>query len=215
MSEELTPRQQILLWDLVARGGDALQKELKPAVKPAERDPLKTARLISVSKDGRATRLTLEEAGWDYVASRRPDFAKSIGSKYDRPILQFVLERIQAYARREGVALATILAEGAAAPTAEGDRETASPPRETVAQEIRRAFFEIAGRPPMNQVRLRALRGRLSHIARDMLDEALIAMRETGRARFSKLSNPSDIAAEGDALLTIGDQQFHTIWVES
>lgn len=215
MSEELTPRQQILLWDLVARGGGALQKELKPAVKPADREPLKKAKLISVSKDGRATRLTLEEAGWNHLASRRPDFAKSIGSKYDRPILQFALERIQAFARREGVALATILSEGAAAPTTEADRKTASSPRETIAQEIRRAFFDIAGRPPINQARLRALRGRLAHISRDALDEALVAMRETGQARFSKLSNPSDIAAEGDASLIIGDQQFHTIWVES
>lgn len=229
MNEDLTPRQQILLWDLVSRGGSALQMDLKPPVKPADRDPLKQKRHISVAKDGRAMRLTLEESGWNQIAAKTPSLLKSgEGSKYDRPILQFVLARIQAYASEEGVAFASIFARrheakvaaddvkddhSDSAPSREG-RKPAAAEQSKIAPDICAAFFEIAGRPARDNVRLSALRAKLKHIDRAELDAALLAMRKAGAANLMNLDNPRDIEAEKDAALRSGMQTFHVVWIE-
>lgn len=213
MSEELTPRQQILLWDLVSRGGSALQMELKPAVKPADREPLKRKRYISDT--GRPKRLTLEEPGWNYLAVRVPTFSDSIGSKYDRRILQFVLERIQTYARHANVALAKLFTEShAAAQTIEEERATELRPDEKIEQEIRTAFFAIAGRPPRDKVRLSTLRARLPQIGRAKLDATLLAMRMAGTANLTNLDNPRDIESEKEAALQSGILTFHALWID-
>lgn len=213
MSEELTPRQQILLWDLVSRGGSALQMDLKPEVKPVDRKPLETKRYISVSKKV-PYRLTLEEPGWNYLAVQAPNFSSSIGSKYDRPILQFVLKRIQTYARQADVGLAKILTEGHAARMIETGRETKARPDETIEKEIRAAFFAIAGLPPRDKVRLSALRARLPHIGHTELDATLLAMRKAGTANLTNLDNPRDIESEKEAALQSGLLTFHTLWID-
>jgi hypothetical protein len=213
MSEELTPRQQIVLWDLVSRNGSALMKELKPELKPADREPLKKAGYISVSKDGRSLRLTLEEAGWNYLSVGSADLSKSIGSKYDRPILQFVLQRVQDFARQGNIALAKILANP-------GNREVGADPENfcesenSIEQAIRNAFFEIAGRPPRDRVRLSALRAQLSHVARAELDGTLLSMRKSGKVNLTNLDNPRDIEAEKEAALQNGLLTFHTVWID-
>ena len=201
MSENLTPRQQILLWDLVSRGGSALQKDLKPDVKPADREPLVKGRHISVAKEKRAVRLTLEEHGWNFLASTAPSLSGQ-GSKYDRPILQFVLARMRAYAAVNHVAIATLFA------------PPSPPPTSAVEPQIIDAFHAIAGRPARDHVRLSALRAELPNIPRADLDAALLAMRRAGRANLMNLDNPRDIEAEREAALQGGNQTFHILWIE-
>ena len=211
MSYEPTPRQQILLWDLVSRGGSAMRKDIKPELKSADRGPLEKRGFISASKEkGNAIRLTIEEPGWDHLASVVPTLlASGAGSIHDRRILQFFLSRIQAYAADNRVPFARILIPAAAdAAAGPGGRSTG------LESEVEATFFELAGRPPVNHVRLRALRARLEGTPRSELDHALVAMRAGGRVRFSTLSNPADIAKEGDAPLVVEGRTFHTIWID-
>ena len=222
MSEDLTPRQQILLWDLVSRGGGALQKDLRPKVGPADREPLREARYIEVTvKKDRSILLTIEEPGWNYLASQAPSLLKTgEGSKYDRPILQFVLARIQGYAHQHDAPFAAIFA-GRLGPSISrapetddrietvGRRDNASSTEEA----IRAAFFEMAGRPARDGVRLSALRARLAHVDRAALDATLLAMRKAGVANLMNLDNPRDIEAEADSAIHSGPQTFHVVWI--
>ena len=80
---------------------------------------------------------------------------------------------------------------------------------------IRSAFFEIAGRPAHDAVRLSKLRAKLEYIDRKDLNEALLQMRKSGAANLMNLDNPRDIEAEGDAALKAADQTFHIVWIES
>ena len=219
MSDEPTPRQQLLLWDLVSRGGSAMRKDLKPEVGPADRGPLERRGFISVTKErGNAIRLTMEEPGWDHLAGVAPTLlASGAGSIHDRRILQFVLARIQAYASREGLTFARIFV-----PARTDAPDTASSIDLTgivesaldLESEVEAAFFELAGRPPVNHVRLAALRARLGGKPRAELDRALVVMRTRGRVSLSTLSNPADIAREGDAPLVIDGRTFHTLWID-
>lgn len=215
MSEDLTPRQQILLWDLVSRGGSALQKDLKPKVEPKDREPLVRAKMISVAKGKNNTiELTLADGGWDHIAATTPTLLKNgEGSKYDRPILQFVLVRVQAHAAANANSYFDIFAGKPTETTSE--TIVVTPTLMPIETAIRSAFFDIAGRPARDGVRLRALRERLPALDRATLDAALLRMRESGRANLMNLDNPRDIEAEGDAALKAGNQTFHILWIDA
>ena len=225
MTDELTSRQQMLLWALVSRGGSALQKEMKPDVEASDRKRLEQAKLIVVSRQkNRAYLLTMnEESCWAALGARLPSLMTARGNIHDRAILQFVLERMFEFARANDVGLSQIIAarrivaasdQGDALSDDDAPLRAGKAPEEAIQHQVREAFFALAGRPARNQLRLRALRDRLSSIPRQALDETLLLMREEGSASFSKLANPPDIAAEGDAALTIKDQIFHTVWIE-
>ena len=236
MTDGPTSRQQILLWTLVSRGGSAMQKEMKPDVEAADRNALERRGYLSTTKGkNNANRLTLEERGWDHLATAAPTLlASGKGSSYDRPILQFVLERVQAYAAANDVSFARVFVP-AAADAGQEDVVGGGDPREgagdgvatrgAAAREaadgdglddrVVAAFFAIAGRPPLNHVRLKALRARLDGASRSDVDRTLAAMRASGRIALSTLSNPADVAKEGDAPLTIDGGTFHTLWIDS
>ena len=209
-------RQQMLLWALVSRGGSALRKDLKPEVEAADRTALERRGFVSTRREkGNAMRLTIENRGWDHLATAAPTLlASGRGSAFDRPILQFVLERIQAYATANDVPFARVFVPAASGGGAEPGED---PPREMPRANGSRgkawrnafeaAFFAIAGRPPLNHVRLRALRARLDGTPRAEIDRALAAMRAGGRISLSTLSNPADVAREGDA--PISDRRPH------
>lgn len=116
------------------------------------------------------------------------------------------------YARAEGLALYEIFR-----PSREKPAEASPPPSAAreIEEEIRTAFFGLAGRPPRDRVRLSALRSKLSHISRRELDGALISMREKRTANLANLDNPRDIESEGDAALSSGIHVFHTLWIDA
>lgn len=208
----LTPKQQLLFWELLTRGGSALQKDVKPDAK--DRIALEGLGFITTSREGRKYRLELTDRGWRALGEME---ASLFGDDKPRPssdrrILQIVLSSLSRYARAEGIALYEIFRpsnEEAPKPNPLGEAG-----RE-IEDEIRDAFFELAGRPPRDRVRLSALRSRLRHVPRRELDGALIAMRERRTANLANLDNPRDIESEGDAALLSGIHVFHTLWIDA
>lgn len=83
-----------------------------------------------------------------------------------------------------------------------------------VEQQVRRAFFDLAGNPPQDAVRLNALRAKLSNIPKDEIDKALLRMKESREANLMNLDNPRDIAAVGDSKLSQGRNDYHTVWID-
>jgi hypothetical protein len=59
-----TPLQALILWAVIAKGAEAAQKELRPALDARDRKQLVAMRLLAERKIGRALRVEVTEAGW-------------------------------------------------------------------------------------------------------------------------------------------------------
>lgn len=210
---QITPKQQLLLWDLVARGGSAFQKDIKPAIDPKNRIALEKLGYVKTSKSQRAKFLEMTDRGWHDLGETEPHLYKDGEPRVseDRRILQFVLASFSRYARKHGLPLHEIFQ-----PETQSDlpERPTKEEKKSIAQEIRDAFFAIAGHPAYDNVRLSALRAKLKHIDKKDLDAALVAMREAGTVNLMNLDNPRDIESEKDAALKSGIHTFHVLWID-
>jgi DNA primase len=204
MADEWGPNQQLLLWDLALRGGRALQKDVEYKEISKGRKDLERRKALTTSKVNRSFVLELTDNGWSELATRRSVLLKSKKKpSRERAILQLLLDALQNYAAKHEVGLAEILRPS---PTASQ--------RDEVRQKIRRAFFDIAGNPPQDSVRLSVLRATLREIPRQQIDEALLSMKKDHEINLMSLDNPRDIEAEETASLHDGRSQFHVLWIE-
>ena len=78
MSETPTPQQALVLWRLLGRQGTALNSEIAP--KKAERDALQKAGLLAVEKEGRSSRLTVTDKGWNWAGGHLRDHLLTRGN---------------------------------------------------------------------------------------------------------------------------------------
>jgi hypothetical protein len=213
----LTPSQQLLMWNLFARGGSAFQKDIKPEIDAKDRKTLEKLRYVMCEKKGRgAIFITLEEPGWDALDRQEPQLFME-GDRAitaDRRLLQAVLTGLRHFARVNETTLYEIFKGERLRATELDKSEPEEQPREPIDHQIRDAFFAIAGHPPQMNVRLSALRAKLAHIKRADLDAALLSMREAGHANLMNLDNPRDIETEKDAALTSGLHTFHVLWID-
>jgi hypothetical protein len=210
----LTPKQQLLLWVLLTRGGGALQKDIKVWVDPKDRRTLEKLGYLSTIKQKGANFIEMTDRGWRDLGEIEPRLFQEGEPRIsaDRRMLQFVLASLSVFARKKSYTLHEIFAPAKPQP---GENAAArEPPGAAIEHEIREAFFAIAGRPARDNVRLGALRAQLKHIDRKDLDAALIAMREKRTAQLMNLDNPRDIEAEGDAALKNGSNVFHLLWID-
>jgi hypothetical protein len=209
---QLTPKQQLLLWVLLTRGGGALQKDIEKWVDAKDRRVLEQRGCLRTTKRKRANFIEMTDRGWRDLGEIEPQLFREDEPRIsaDRRMLQFVLAGVSAFARRKDYTLHEIFGQSQADP----DAPASKPSGAAIEQQIREAFFAIAGRPARDNVRLSALRARLRHIDREDLDATLIAMREKRAAQLMNLSNPRDIEAEGDAALKSGIHLFHLLWIE-
>lgn len=227
MSQDLSKAQQILMWELFAAGGHKLNKDIVPTPEKKDREALRRQSLIRTEQANRSIAIELTDRGWRWIADTEPfpiaPDEKRVTS--ERRLLQSLMRSIKSYASEHDIKLHKlfVLKDASSVGTErpprgpneqEQEDRIVSAADNTIEQQIADAFITIAGDPPIRQVRLRALRERLPHIPRAELDGALIQMRDSHKAKFSTLSNPPDIEAEGDAALAVRDQRFHTIWIE-
>jgi len=204
MSSDLTPNQQLLLWHLGLRGGKALRKEVVYNEIAKDSKNLERRGLLTVGKDGRSHTYELKDGGWDELTKRGSVLPK--GKKApsrDRAILQLLLEALHSHAAKQSVGIGEFLKPVSRTVEPSGIR-----------QRIRRAFFEIAGNPPQDSVRLSALRAKLNDVPRQELNETLLTMMSAGEINLMNLDNPRDIKAEEASALHAGNRRYHVIWIE-
>lgn len=204
MKSELPPNQQLLLWHLALRGGKALQMEVEYKEIPKDRKELERRGLLAIAKQGRSLALHLQDAGWNELTKLSSVLPK--GKKKpsrERTILQLLLNALHSHASKQLVGIGEILR-----PLTNGT------PSADVKQRIRRAFFEIAGDPPQDSVRLSALRAKLDDVPRRQLDEALLTMKSAKEINLMNLDNPRDIEAEKSSALLDGKRAYHVLWIE-
>jgi hypothetical protein len=204
MSSELTPNQQLLLWHLGLRGGKALQMEVEYKEIAKDRKELERRGFLAVAKEGRSLALELKDGGWNELT--KPGSVLPKGKKKpsrERAILQLLLNALHSHASRQPVGIGEILRP---APNAHQPAD--------VEQRVLRAFFEIAGNPPRDSVRLSSLRAKLHDVPRRTLDEVLLAMKSTKEINLMNLDNPRDIKAEESSALHDGKRHYHVLWIE-
>jgi len=199
-----TPLQTLILWALVCRGGEALQKDLRPEPKKADRDALVRAGLVQSSLVKRALRLELTDRGWAWTAANTAARLPNI-STAGTPILAALLARLGAYMAARDVALADII-QPAPMPDAT--------PAQDLAARIRTAYRAESGGAINRRVPLASLRAHFPTIARAELDAALLALAQSGRADLLPFDDPADIRpADRDASLAVGVEPRHLLWL--
>ena len=203
MSSELTPTQQLLLWHLALRGGKSVQPDVEYKTIKKDREELVRRKLLAVDTKHRPFKLELQEGGWDELTKRGSVLPKGKKPTRDRAVLQLLVDTLHDYAANKAIGIGEILRSKPSASQASD-----------VQQRIRSAFFEIAGDPPQDSVRLSVLRAKLHDVSKQELDEALLAMKRARKINLMNLDNPRDIRAEESSALYDGSRQYHVLWIE-
>jgi hypothetical protein len=201
MKSELTPSQQLLLWHLGLRGGKALQMEVGYKQIPKDRKELERRGFLKVGKEARAIALELKDGGWNELTKPGSILPKAKKKpSREQAILQLLLDAMQSHVSKGPMGIGEVL--------------RATQVSFQVPQKIRRAFFEIAGNPPQDSVRLSALRAKLHDVPRQQIDEALLAMKSAREINLMNLDNPRDVKAEEPSALHEGSRHYHVLWIE-
>jgi hypothetical protein len=228
MTYEPTPKQTLILWDVLARGGSAAQADIPFKVEPKDREALVKARLLATTKIGRSLWLTVEDAGWSWAddhldaplaapaapkkAAKNPVKAAPAPPKI--PTLQVWLTRLHAFLRARRLSLADVLPQ--VPPPAPQPKPKASrkPRLATLADRISAAVARLQGSPQRDGLRLSALRAALPDIDRAVLDDALVQLFEEAKINLMSLSNPPDIERERPACVRYKGQELQVLWMK-
>jgi len=211
MSASLTPQQTMLLWTLLAEGGEAWQQDIKPPVDAKVRAALQQARLVETRKVKNARNkpallISVTDSGWAFANGH-------LGAP---PVLQKWLTRLQGFMRQRGVTLADIFAPvpgpPASGPPNHPAAETAPP---TLPDRIRRAYLQASGGAFSQRVRLHALRGMLQDVDRRTLDDTLIEMMRHHELMLYGLDYRAAITADDRlAAVTVGGDSKHVLTLD-
>jgi hypothetical protein len=207
-----TPLQTLILWALVSRGGEALQKELRPEPKKADRDALVRAGLVQSGLVKRAVRIELTDRGWAWAAANTAARLPT-GSTAGTAILAALLARLGAFMAARDIALADII-QPAPLPDAATPEAKPALPAPDLAARIRAAYLAESGGAVNRRVPLSLLRAHFADVARADLDAALRALAHSGHADLLPFDDPADIRpADRDASLAVGVEPRHLLWL--
>ncbi|MEE8627720.1 MULTISPECIES: hypothetical protein [Methylobacterium] len=226
MSETPTPAQAMILWRLLGRQGTALNSEIAP--KKAERDALQRSGFLAVEREGRSSRLTVTDKGWNWAGGHLRDPLPPT-----MRVLQDWLTRLHHHLATTGATLAEFVGPAPErAPPAPKVRkarpETRSKTRPAsgaarvpdpgeVRTRIERAYLACTGGRKATAVRLSALRAALADLDRATLDAGLAAILSGDPAiRLTRIGDPKALdAAERAAAFAPAGEPFHEIWIQA
>jgi hypothetical protein len=197
-------KQTLVLWALLANGGEGFAKELKPAVDKVERDGLLKAGLIAVEKRKRgAYWLSVTDRGWrwaeDHLSDKLPD--RSYAGTF---ILTAWLKHLQTFMRVSNTPLADILVPRKNTVTDYGD----------LRERIRTAYLAVTGGMLNKRALLSDVRKHLPNVDRATLDNTLELMQRDGDVTLMQLDNRPDITpADEEAAIRIGQEARHILWI--
>jgi hypothetical protein len=232
MSETPTPPQALILWRLLGRQGTALNSEITP--KKPERDALVKAGLIAVEKEGRSSRLTVTDKGWNWAGEHLRDPLPPT-----MRVLQDWLTRLHHHLEGTGGTLADFIgpapervapspkprpapkpkdrAEKASSKEAGPTPKAAQPAPDRLRARIEKAYLACPEGRKATPVRLSALRAELADIDRATVDAGLAAiLRGDETIRLTRISDPKALdAAERAAAFAPAGEPFHEIWINA
>jgi hypothetical protein len=202
MTKSLSPRQALLLWCLLARGGEELQSRIRPEVKKADRETLAGLGLLTSAKTpGRGLRLAVTDGGWRWAQDHM-----------DHPLppaclaLQDLIKRLGVYLQKADTTLAEFVTSSEVAPSPEDVRAA-----------IERAYFKIGKAQKSRYVSLTKIRAELDGFERQAVDAALLQiLKEHGKATLAQEASRRKLSeSDRAAAFSSGGEEFHFLRIES
>ena len=218
--KKLTEMQTLILWALLAKGGEGFQKDIKPVAKKADREALEREGLITCEPRGRYKSIWFEatDTGWRWAAENlAADLPKR--SPAGTLVLQDWLTRLQVFMVARNVTLADILGpQPKIKPGAPRDGTVTNPSEQpdyaVLRDRVRKAYFELTGGNLNKSVLLSDLREKLEGIDRPTLDAVLKRMHLEEGTSLRGLENPRDITSEiRDAAISFSGDPMHALWI--
>jgi hypothetical protein len=209
VSFQPTPKEALVLWNLLTNDEEPAVSKVKPKFTLAECQPLKEAGLIELEQRGRATHLVLTDKAWknalDYLIV---EGAKSHAVTVPKPFL----ERVKEYFRSHEISLVEFLRPQSKIIT-DSANITIAP--EDLEEKIREAYLEVSGGSYNVRVRLSELRQHLEDIPRADIDRMLGEMELAGRLVLMPINDPQDISSEDEkAAIDVGGHKRHVIYMK-
>jgi hypothetical protein len=214
MSLELSELQRLFLWRIIADGGEAWLKYVKPALEAPKRAPLVQAGFVETERrrdpetKGVGLYVRVLDAGWDW-ASRNMDAALPTRSTAGSHVLQLILTRLGHFLTARDLNLATIFGDTSSQKlvgelTIPGVQPVEQPAvSRNLCDRISAACLKLGGGRDKVRVRLSDLRLALPDVARHDLDATLLQMSSDSKLNLYRLDNPAEIQpADCEAALT-------------
>lgn len=245
MSQDITPKQALLLWRLLTARTlelrEPMQSKAKPELSPKERQELVDKGYLNVDRRrvGRATAtyLVLTDKAWAWAERTHGVEVLQSNSKLGAQVLQDLLAALLPFLSEHELPLASVFSERRARPDSHDGSEGAAPnpapkaevppfqdtpsqrtsPRNTpLSERIERACLELTGGRRQQRVRLRDLRAVLDDVPRDALDRALLQLQDEDRAVLYRDDNTAALSdADHAAALLVADAPRHLIYLEA
>ena len=218
--KKLTEMQTLILWALLAKGGEGFQKDIKPVAKKADREALEREGLITCEPRGRYKSIWFEatDTGWRWAAENlAADLPKR--SPAGTLVLQDWLTLLKVFMNARNVTLADILGPQPEtirdASRDSGDSKSSEPSDySALSARVRATYFELTGGQFNKRALLSELRAKLTDVDRSALDEVLKRMQSEQDASLMPLDNRIDITdADRAAAIYFGHEPRHILWI--
>jgi hypothetical protein len=215
---KLTEMQTLILWALLAKGGEGFQKDIKPEATRADRAALEREGHIRSEKRGRSIWLEATDTGWRWAAENLgADLPKRTTA--GTLVLQNWLTLLKDFMVARNVTLADILGpQPKIKPGAPRDGTAANPSEHpdyaVLRDRVRKAYLELTGGNLNKSVLLSDLREKLKDIDRPALDAGLKRMHLEAGTSLKGLENPRDITPGiRDAEISFSGDPMHVLWI--
>jgi hypothetical protein len=201
VSVKLTPKQKLVLWNLLISDEELMMSKVKPELKPIERKPLVDEDLIQLEKRGSANYVVLTDKAWDWaIENFNAEFpAKAIAAV---PVLQKLLVKLGVHLQAHNLSLAEFL----------------RPQDKTgvkLEAKVRAAYAKISGDRYNVRVRLSELRPHLSDCPRADIDQSINEMELSGKLVLMPLDDPQETyPADEEAAIDIGGSKRHILYMK-
>jgi len=218
MQLKLSPKQTLVLWQLLITGAEPAISKVKPKLSPQERKPLVDAGLIEIVPRKPAKHLVLTDKAWEWASTQE---ITALAQSTDPTLLLTLIHKMQAYLQANKVSLAEFLAppkavSAAVAPEASpADASTLAALTTTLTDQIQAAYYKVSQGQWNVRVRLADLRKHLAHTSKEAIDAALRQMQLNGQSVLMPLDDPKGIEAEDeDAAVNIGGDRRHIVYLK-
>ncbi|MBV6489211.1 MAG: hypothetical protein H3C55_15240 [Pseudorhodoplanes sp.] len=202
MSDKLSPKQTLIVWCLLAKHGEAPQRDIIPKIEKKDRESLIIRRLVSATKGKRgAIYLRLEDKGWEWANEHLLD---DLPRNYR--VLGDWLARLQRFLNETDHTVADIIG--------------TPPPCLLTPSEVRarleEAYLVVTGGQKGTGASLAKIRAALPDLDRATVDASLLRILQGDKkARLGQLSDPKALTkADKDAAFAPGGEPFHLLWIQ-
>lgn len=211
MSFQATPKEALVLWNLLTNTEEPAVSKVKPKFTRAECNPLVAAGLIELEKRGQSTHLVLTDRAWAWASENQPvKFPPK--STATVPVLEALVELIVTNVQLNKITLAEFLRPRHQSTT---DSDAISTISASLEEKIRAAYSKASGGSYNVRVRLSELRQKVGDLSREEIDKTLGEMELSGKLVLMPINDPQAISSEDEAAaINVGGHQRHIVYMK-